>query len=669
MKNKSYLSESAELDALKAVPLESAFRGVQIDRVASRLRTERSLFDGGHLRSDPAKPWLSVVVLVERAPDALLAATIASVALQSCPQVRCLMVPANSSVTEAMIKKFLGQKGLRPAITEFRPSLDGENRVAIRKADYVCFLRHGDRLHPSAAAWLAIQAAAVRRADVMAWGELQPSQDGCKLAWAQRNPAFHHEALLHFPYLRNAFAVSSAVACAYPGDLVRELIRNNLHLFQIWLASRPGLQWSSHPEYFLIRSPDYASQAPETIARRAFAEYADAYAMLFRTMKKEFEYNRLSYDSLAPYKLVPVRRATSVAVIIPFRDKPELTLRAISSLAKQTFGGYFEVVLVDNQSSSGSRARVMEGADRYKSRFTIRIVDYDKPFNHSDQCNVGVKATLSEVIVFLNNDCEINSPSAIEEMAAWAVRPAVASVGISIADTATGKAHAGMEARISPANYFDSTVEEKSSPAITPFVRRSFGNTFALCAISREVFDDLGGLDPIRFPNGYNDVDYACRSYQAGMHHISLGHLTATHSPGQSRAKTDESPQKILVRMLYPSIVAHALETVTMDEVLVKLSLTNLIGGSAKKKDADNQKSAEPDAKINGVAKATGSSGSAYPALPPLPAAGRNNTPPAFVIRIAQSHFGRSLIQNKIISLALRSVRRMIWPSDASANK
>jgi GT2 family glycosyltransferase len=664
MNSKSYLSEKSELDALKALPLESSYRGVQLDRVAARLRTERSLFEGGHLRGDPARPWLSVVVTVERAPDAQLAATLASIALQSCPQVRCVLVPADPSVTEEMIKKFLAQKGLRPAITESRPSLDGENRTVIRKADYVCFLRHGDRLHPSAAAWLAIQAKATGRADVVAWGELQPAKEGGKLAWAQRNPAFHREALLHFPHLRNAFAVSSSLATAYPGDLVRELIRNSLHLFQIWLANRPGLEWSSHPEYFLIKAPEYATLTPEGAAARAFAEYADAYANVFATMKKEFVFARLPHDAPAPYKLTPVRRATSIAVIIPFRDKPELTLRAINSLAKQTFAGYLEIVLVDNQSSLASRARVMEGVEKFKDRFRIRIVDYNKPFNHSGQCNAGVKASLSEVVVFLNNDCEIISPTALEEMGAWAIQPGVASVGISIIDPGSGVAHAGMDARMAPTNYFDSTIEERSAPAITPFVRRTFGNTFALCAINRDVFDMLGGLDPIRFPNGYNDVDYACRSHQSGLHHISLGHLSATHAPGQSRARTDESPQKILVRTLYPSIVTQALETVTMDEVLPRMSgagpaATNAAAGDMAGKAAAKSAQAAPShlangaglAGANGVARVNGAG-----------AAPAGKSPPAIIVRIAQSRFGRPLMNNRIVRGALRRVRRVIWP-------
>lgn len=652
MKTRPYLSDKAEIAALDAMPLESFYRGVPIDRFVSRLRTERSLFEGGHLRNDAARPWLCVVVVVERTPDAALADTLASIALQSCPTVRCVLVPAGPGATETAIRATLSGKGIKPTVAEFRPSLDGDNRAILRKAEQVVFLRQGDRLHPSAGAWLAIEASAGRGASVTTWGELQPHSNGGKLAWAQRNPALHREALLHFPHLRNAFAVSSALACAYPGDLVRELVRNNLHLFQIWLANKSKTTWASHPEYFLIRSPERAASTPGEAAISAFGDYSDAYANLFAAMKKEFEYRRLPHDSAAPYKLTPVHRASSVAVIIPFRDKPELTLRAVSSLAKQSFSGFFELVLVNNQSSAETMRRISEGLAQYSDRFRVRLVDYDKPFNHSDQCNAGVQASLGEVVVLLNNDCEIISPSAIEEMAAWALRPGVASVGISIVDPVSGAAHAGMEARMGPTNYFDSVVAEKSAAAFVPFVRRTFGNTFALCAISRTAYDAVGGLDPIRFPNGYNDVDFACRSYAVGLHHVSLGHLVATHSPGQSRARTDESAQKILVRLLYPSIAAHALETITMDEVLLKLSASN----PARAKSALQADPSSQTSSVNGASPTSHGSSAA---------SARIRTPPAFAVRIARSRFGRPLMNNKLIGGALRRLRRAIWPPES----
>ncbi|MBC7803463.1 MAG: glycosyltransferase [Candidatus Parcubacteria bacterium] len=445
------------------------------------------------------------------------------------------------------------------------PDLEAADRKAgLKQATFVTFLQHGDRLHPSAAAWLAIERTAGREADVVAWGELQPDGAG-GVAWAQRNPSLQLASLLHFPYLRNAFAVSTRLAAVYSGNLARETLRNQLHLFQIWLARRDGVRWFSHPEFFLIRADALVSERPEGAARRAYAEYAADYAALFETSSGEFAFMATPRGDPAPYRLTPQPVPGSLSIIIPFRDKPELTARAVRSISRQQFPGSVEIVLVNNQSAAEAITALRVELSRLPADRPCRIVDYDAPFNHSAQCALGVRECTGAVVLFMNNDAELQTANALTELAAWAARPGVASVGAAIANPQTGKVAAGMEARLAPTHYFDSIVEERSEAAFTPFVREVFGNSFAFAAISRLAFDAIGGLDSLRFPNGYNDVEFACRARRKGYTHVSLGHLMVRHEPGQSRGRTDETVQKILLRTLYPEASAAALTDLRFD--------------------------------------------------------------------------------------------------------
>jgi GT2 family glycosyltransferase len=568
----TYLASAGDREALSAIPLESAIRGVPLDRVVARLRTERSLFDGGVVANDPSAPWLTAVVLSDNEGDIALQETLASLALQSCPNVRCIVL-AGAGVDLAALSTFVNRSQMRPKACEVWSDLAGENRRNLRKARYVTFLRHGDRLHPSAAAWLGCHATSAGgvTADVVAWGELQPNARG-GLAWAQRNPALQRETLLHYPYLRNAFAVSSRLAVAYPGDLAEELKGNALHLFQIWLAHQGEPNWLAHPEYFLIRAIDRAPETPSAAARVAYAGRDAAYASLLKAVAGNLVLTPQAAGSAAPYKLTPRLAPAVISVVILFRDRADLTLRAVASVAKQTYKGFLEVILVNNQSSNESLSAIRAGLAKTPGAISSwRIIDYDKPFNHSQQCNEGVAGSLGDVIVLLNNDCELVSPDGLTEMSAWATEAGVASVGVCIRDPSTGREASGIEARLGPINYFDSIVEERSDAALTPFVRECFGNTFACAAIPRSVFERIGGLDAVRFPNGYNDVDFVCRTRALGLRHISLGHIKATHAPGQSRDRTDESPQKILVRELYPH-AAGGLGELTFDDWLMKIA-------------------------------------------------------------------------------------------------
>jgi GT2 family glycosyltransferase len=584
MSYSTYLDEGRDRDALSAFPLESTFRGVPFDRVVARLRTERSLFDGGVVANDPSAPWLTAIVLAEREGDAALQDTLTSLALQSCPHVRCIVIPS-LGVDVAALNKFVERSSMRPKATEVCADLTSENRLKLRKARYVTFLRHGDVLHPAAAAWLGCHAtsAGADSADVVAWGELQPSATG-GIVWAQRNPALQRETLLHYPYLRNAFAVSSRFVVAYPGDLADEIKFNALHLFQIWLAHQGELRWFAHPEYFLLRAADRASETPDKAGRMAYAEYGQAYAKLIKDLVGGLLLVENAVDFPAPYKLVPKEVPAVVSAVILFRDKPELTLRAIASIASQSYRGFLEVILVNNQSREESVAEVKAGIAKLTGAIsTCRIINFDKPFNHSRQCNIAVEGSLGEVVVLLNNDCELLSTNALTEMSAWAVRPGVASVGLCIRDPSTLTEASGIEARLAPINYFDSIVEERSGAAFIPFVRECFGNTFACVAIPRVVFDRVGGLDAVRFPNGYNDVDFVCRTRGLGLKHVTLGHLKATHTPGQSRDRTDESPQKILIRELY-SYAVGGLGQLAFDEGLARMATKKAEAAKLKNK-------------------------------------------------------------------------------------
>ena len=561
-----YLKNASELSALASLPLDSALRNVPIERVIARLNTERGLAESGEVPFS-ARPDLLAIVLVERPPDEALAQSIRAIALQSHPGVRCVITPAVSTADLAALRRFVDSVDPRPTALDIWADVDGDRRAELEQANFVTFLRHGDRLHPSATAWLAIERAAGRQVEVVAWGELQPDGAG-GAAWAQRNPSLHRMSMLHFPYLRNAFAVSGPLAAAYPGNLVRETLRNHLHLFQIWLSQRDGVRWSSHPEFFLIRADALASERPDGAARRAFTDYSEAYAALFRSLSSEFSFSAAPRDHAAPYRLTPRPVPDTLSVIIPFRDKPELTARAAHSIARQEFAGSIEILLINNQSSADALTALRAELSRLPAGIRWRIVDYDAPFNHSAQCTLGARASRGEILLFMNNDAELVTSGALTELAAWAARSDVASVGVAIEEPQTRKLAAGMEARLAPMPYFDSIVEERSEPAFTPYVREAFGNTFAFAAVSRAAFDALGGLDALRFPNGYNDVDFACRARRRGYTHVTLGHLQVRHAPGQSRARTDEAVQKTLLRTLYPEFTAAALTELRFDDTL-----------------------------------------------------------------------------------------------------
>lgn len=621
----SYLEAEVELAALRAMPLDSAYLRVPFDRVVKRFKEERSLASAANV--------LAAVVFVERTPDAALRSTLESIALQSAGSVRCVLVASDAEQAEAA-RAWLAKLKLAPKDIEVWVGLEAAQRARLSRQRMITFLRHGDRLHPSAAVALAKVRGA---ASVITWGELQPSADGSKLLWAQRNPTLDAHALRHWPYLRNAFAVESKWVAQYPGDLAREALRNHLHLFQLWLLQKPGVEYESVHEPLLIRANDRASEDLAGVARGAFNDYAEAYQEIFR-QSKLFEVKLLPNSSPAPYYLVPRAGAAVVSVIIPFRDKANLTIAAARSVIAQNFNGYLELVLVDNQSKAESLNQIRTALAQELESGRCKLISYNKPFNHSAQCNLAVAESLGDVVVFLNNDAVIQSPTAIQEMAAWAAAPGVGSVGVRMVNPVDRHETAGMSLRLQPTAYFDSIVEEASDAFLTPFVREVFGNTFACAAISRATFVAAGRLDAVSFPNGYNDVDFACRLNMLGLRSVSLGHLCATHAPGASRGRIDEAPQKTLLRSLYPQMTAMALDALRLDTVLAE---------RAKQLPASTAASPFP-------ARAEAAE------LPAAPEAEQRSLPKRLAQRLAETPLMQRALRNPTIYRWVRSTYKLI---------
>jgi GT2 family glycosyltransferase len=250
--------------------------------------------------------------------------------------------------------------------------------------------------------------------------------------------------------------------------------------------------------------------------------------------------------------------SSKVSVIVLYRDKPELTLAALESVLAQTIATQVELVLVDNDSEPRTRASVASFIKAKGMTGRTRLVDFPGAFNHSLQCNLGAERASGDILCFLNNDARFLQPDALEALATRAAFPGVASVGPRLVDSSGQTVGGGFRARREPGAEFNSPVEEERGAAAM-LDRTTFGNSFACAAIERVRFFSLGGLDPVLFPVGYNDVDFCLRAFRSGLSHVTLGTIRVEHNAGSSRARMDEIAQKLVLRRQYPEVSLHAL--------------------------------------------------------------------------------------------------------------
>ncbi len=207
-------------------------------------------------------------------------------------------------------------------------------------------------------------------------------------------------------------------------------------------------------------------------------------------------------------------------MLVPFRDRADLTLRCVASLARQRLSGELELVLIDNRSTPEQARKVEAGARGLLGDARVQFIAYDAPFNHADQNNVAAEAATGEVVVICNNDIALLDPAALEQLAAWALRPGIGTVGCRLENPERA---AGSYGHVIPAGTrrpFRPLLVENPDPAYGRFVHAVPGNTMALAAMDRARFLELGGLDSVRFPIGYDDTEFMLRCAERGLTHL-----------------------------------------------------------------------------------------------------------------------------------------------------
>lgn len=562
----NYLGSQKAVDWLQQQEFDHQIHNVVVARLVSRLRTERNLFDGPLSQANNGDPAVCLAVLVTGQPDVALERTLRSWALQSCPFTDCILIPADPAVLPEELRDWIGYHDefafARVADTDYWRQPD-----VLTDAEYVSFCTPGDMLHPSAATVIGI----LRRTDqpdIIVWNEIMLAWNydqgtkplSRKVVALWRKPRIQVHTLNHVNYIGLGFAVKPELLARYPGKLSDELLINRAHLFHLWLTRQEMLKWHTQPEYLSTQLGPRVS----TSAKQRIAPFLSRYRENLSEHYPEFEYIE-SDHSQQPYRLVPKRRASTISVIIPFRDAVTITCKCLDALSKQKITGHLEVVLVDNQSEPVALREIEACAEKHRGRMSYVVAHYDKPFNHSAQCNLGIEASSGESLVLLNNDAIVGSPTAIEEMSAWSLVPQVATVGVQITSSSGDLVCAGVLGRQVLGDQSSSFTDESRDRLFAKMVRETFANTFACAALSRETYAALGPLDEIDYPNGYNDVEYCLRASAAGYIHMYLGVLRAYHSPGTTRLPTDERFQKTMLRVKYPQALRATLFQIEED--------------------------------------------------------------------------------------------------------
>lgn len=235
-------------------------------------------------------------------------------------------------------------------------------------------------------------------------------------------------------------------------------------------------------------------------------------------------------------------RTPLVTVIIPFKDEIETTRQCLTDLLKRTKYDNYDIILVDNWSTS---AEYLQFADEIKSMEKVRLLRIEQPFNYSRINNLAAASSNSEFFVFMNNDLFVTDSlwlrMAIDEMI---VDPEVAIVGGRFYYPNGTVQHAGVVLGVGGvAGHVHVGVPrgEYGYAGRMLFAQEISAVTAAGMVMQASVFREVGGFDEVCLQVAFNDIDLCLKVTSAGYRIIWIPDFVADHHESLSRG-SDERP-------------------------------------------------------------------------------------------------------------------------------
>lgn len=235
--------------------------------------------------------------------------------------------------------------------------------------------------------------------------------------------------------------------------------------------------------------------------------------------------------------------APLVTLIIPTRDRADLLRVAVDSILERTTYRPFEIIVVDNNSE---QAETFAYFDEIGSHPNLRVVRHPHPFNYSAINNEAVRHARGEIIGLVNNDVEVINPDWLEEMVSWAQLDRVGCVGAKLYYPDDTIQHAGVIlglGGVAGHSHRHLPRGENGYFARARVLQNLSAVTGACLLVRRSVYDEVGGLDEVRFKVAFNDVDFCLRVRAAGYDNVWTPFAELYHHESPSRG-ADDTPEK-----------------------------------------------------------------------------------------------------------------------------
>lgn len=492
-------------------------------------------------------PLVSILCPVYRPSLDDFKAAIASVQAQTYSNFEFILVDDNSrdsALTEFMTD--VAAKDTRIKLLRNRKNLriSGATNVALKAAtgEWIAFFDHDDVLVDVAIECMV--AAALRTgAEMLYSDEDKLDQSGHYLAPALK-PNWNHRLMMGVNYVCHLLFVSRSLT-ELVGPLDSKYDGAQDHDYILRLSEKISPTAIHHVPEVLYHWRITPGSTAETVDNKHYAIDAGLKAVRDHLIRIGRNATVESINSQTLYRQTwMIEEEPRVAIVIPYKDEIETTERCLDAILGTTDYKNFEVVMIDNWSTS---QKSVGFAKRVKKLRNVRIMRIEEQFNYSRLNNLAISDSDADFFMFMNNDVFVSTPSWLRAVVGEAVvDPEVGAVGGKFSYPDGTVQHGGVVTGIGGvAGHVHTGLPDGDYgyAGRLLFAQEMTAVTAAGMLVRATAFRAVGGFDERRLQVAFNDIDLCLKLRKAGYKIIWTPAFAAEHHESLSRGD-DERPMQ-----------------------------------------------------------------------------------------------------------------------------
>jgi O-antigen biosynthesis protein len=221
-------------------------------------------------------------------------------------------------------------------------------------------------------------------------------------------------------------------------------------------------------------------------------------------------------------------------IIIPTRNRRKLLQDCIQSIEPAVKKQTAEIIIVDNDSSDAETLEYLAAIDGK----VARVMHIAGEFNFARLNNLAAVAATGDSLCLLNNDIKALDDNWLDEMLGRLAGVDVGAVGALLVWPSGVVQHGGvvLGPGFAATHAFNDRIRGDVGYGDLLCVAHECSAVTAACLVTRRAdYLEVGGMDELRFPVNFNDVDYCLKLRAAGKRIVFTPHAKLLHLESASR--------------------------------------------------------------------------------------------------------------------------------------